>query len=302
LHLETLEDRQLLAGASYSERPDLGPITGSLYRETDTLASQPVAGGNNQTHVPGDALLAGYDVEPHGSFDGRSSSDPAYPSQKSGESATEYYAPTYVKMEPPSSGRVIAELPRIQPFAGTPERTQRVPAPVLPTPLAVESPNDVRTLAAVGLAGVRTEVQPLPRLEPNQTAAELGTPWLPLLPATAEDSSDQGVPERPATDSGSPIGTLLTGLVSIDQAALERAVDKFFHQLDHLGEDLTETCIDSRLTPWLAAAAVSTAAYAFARHQLQPSHRDGTGRCDDGRDQEWAWFTACAILPSEDKP
>jgi hypothetical protein len=98
------------------------------------------------------------------------------------------------------------------------------------------------------------------------------------------------------------VKTFLTGLEFMDRAVLERAVDTFFGQLDHLGEDLTENGLGSRLGPWLTAAALTTAAYAFARQKLHPLHPWGTGGHDEGRDREWAWFTACAILPPEDKP
>jgi hypothetical protein len=181
-----------------------------------------------------------------------------------------------------------------------------MPLRILPTTVAPETPSEGQTLATGAPAGARIESQPLPPLQPGQHTAEWGAPW---LPAPAQDASAQTVQDQPEAlhdDQGtippSPVGALLTGLVHIDQAALERAVAEFFDQIDHLGEDFTGAGIGSRLTPWLAAAAVTTAAYAFARRQLGPSRLDGTARGDDGRDQEWAWFTDCAVLPPSDKP
>jgi hypothetical protein len=209
-------------------------------------------------------------------------------------------------MDTNSPAGVIAALAQVQPGVGQLERAHPLPVPASPKTVEPTMANEVPVRVAVSPAGTPIESQPRPSRSPGRDAVDSEAAGLPSI---SEDRLDQAIPEPAEALHGSStttvvsrIDSLLSSLLPFDRGDLERTVDAFFQQLDHLDGDLGDTWIGSRLTPWLTAAAVATAAYALGWHYHQRSRPNGTDPGDDGRDQEWAWFTDCAILPPRDQP
>jgi hypothetical protein len=228
---------------------------------------------------------------------------PTEPGEKYGETANGYAASYYPKVETNGVGVVLAVLPRIQPSPDGPAPTHAAPVPTSSVTVTLEPANESKMLAAT--AATRIDMPPRAPAHPDLDSGEAE---LALAGLNGEDDSAQAALTQPgnlepehAANAPSPSGSVLAGVMPIDRAALARAVDEFFARVDQLGEELGDTWTEGRLAPVLTAAALSTAAYAFARHRLRRSLRAGAATDDNPRDQEWAWFTDCAILPPWDK-
>jgi hypothetical protein len=91
----------------------------------------------------------------------------------------------------------------------------------------------------------------------------------------AEASGPPAIAESPAQPDAlvSPLalgmlpgsGQVAAGMLPVDLAALERGVEQFFGQMGRLGDHISGSEAAQRLTPWLVAVALSTAALEAAR-------------------------------------
>jgi hypothetical protein len=296
LNLEALEDRQLLSALSSSQQAAPGPGGGSVYREMDTTRYQPADSQDSSSQIPGETLSSGNSYEKDDSAYAMSDSRASYGNQSYGQTGDGYKAAASAQVGLTSLASISGVVFQVQPIARQ-HQAQPIPVPVFTATVASAAPEETRPVAAVGPVGTGNAVQVLPPQQPHPTVEELETPWLHALAATPAEVPNQVLLVKQEVVADVPMKTLLAGLSSLDRAMLERTVDTFFNQLNQLGEDFAENGLGSRLAPWLTGAAVATTAYAVARYKLQQIEGDR-----DGRDQEWAWFTACALLPPDDKP
>jgi hypothetical protein len=99
---------------------------------------------------------------------------------------------------------------------------------------------------------------------PVQQGAELD-------PETAPEPRAE--PPLPLTDGESadprlPVSSPITGPLPFDLRALERGVDRFFAQVESVGEDLAGARFLPDLAPWLATAAATVVAFELARWRM----------------------------------
>jgi hypothetical protein len=71
-----------------------------------------------------------------------------------------------------------------------------------------------------------------------------------------------------SADQGLQAGTPVAGLLPFDLPALERGVEKFFAQMESVGEDLSGSRFVLDLAPWFASGAVTIVAVELARWRL----------------------------------
>jgi hypothetical protein len=152
-------------------------------------------------------------------------------------------------------------------------------------------------VARRGLGGTATPIagQP-PALSDSEDIAEIVQDLndVPMHGRPAGKANDSSVRNPGAV---SPAGQLVAGLLPIDPAALQRAVDKFFSLIeDDLGDDGTGAGAVARLTPWLAAGAVISAAYAMASRRAKIQVASAGRTRDDRKYQVCTLFLEDAML------
>jgi hypothetical protein len=110
--------------------------------------------------------------------------------------------------------------------------------------------------------------------DPQQDPGERGPVARPLgegeelNPDTApvqQAETPARLPGGESADRGLQVGTPVSGLLPFDLPALERGVEKFFAQMERLGEDPTGSRFALGLAPWCLSAAVTIVAFELAR-------------------------------------
>jgi hypothetical protein len=79
-------------------------------------------------------------------------------------------------------------------------------------------------------------------------------------------------------------------ILAFDLAALERGVERFFAQIDQLGDEIVRWNDGLRLAPWFVVTAAATVALTIARRQMEKQSPAAFSLAGGPRPLTWTWF------------
>jgi len=281
LFLEILEDRLALSGMGLlHSSPDNLPITREMAAHvaigrTDTGSRTNPSQTHHESHYQ--------NITQGGTTDLSSSNQGQVDEQATGRYERD-----------PSSQNYSSADDAEQTYHKTESASQETARPILFSG-PVFSPREISPRSVPEKTGVEKPDRGPAMLAANEKKMEDHAPAIPLPAGPKPDHHEVIIPEPTAESRREDIGPektnrhavtaelsvdltaalsvpfdrLVPGMLALELAPIERALDDFFSQLEHLGENFPDLPALVRLTPWLLAAAVATSTFELARRQFQ---------------------------------
>lgn len=295
LSIEDLEDRQLLSGASQDAAPPTAsaaqlpaPVStpdstgsGSSVADTKSATWQSPAPSmtNAASSSSGASPSSGASSAAAGPSEDQLSSMAEYANQRPNDASNANYGPyaSYADLqrmliEAAGVAQSIADGTTVAGRDYSQQANPLLPGPADVTVVAASAPQSAgRGLHEPG-EGIEPRAAAQPRADPVEAAvpfaAEMGNE---LRAASETPDNDEIVTEKAAAQANAclPAQPLLAGILRVDLPALEAGVERFFAQLEELGDELSDPDVAWRIGAWFLTAAGAAAALEFARAEAK---------------------------------
>ena len=281
LLVEPLEDRHLLSGLligpvsvggqSYSQLPVQSTTSANVAAQTTLLKTAAETATQSQSYSYSQTNQAAESYSsPTNDGSQADATDKAYSAQQQQPNSAAEYGSSYDTNQQKSTAIKTGPQTPVQPsqaaplLAGKPTITAGPALILVPAAAPSTAPLTINVVAN----------QQLPLLVPRQTAPE-SVQLASAIPAAAFDNANDRQVESQAQVTFLPtnnypfslapqLGHLIGGAVPFDLVALEQGMEKFFAQLEDLGQDITNSQAAIQLTRWLVVAVFANAAYEVA--------------------------------------